>query len=136
MNTDRLPVDRDELLRVQTFLVSLLDADDTPEHVREQAQQRFDELDHLLCFAGADVPNCGVLLAFCGYSEALEEILEGYPPEVLAYQETRVMLARRAAELADSPRFSDLFRLDAVDSLNQILGSIKRAADELLLEVQ
>jgi hypothetical protein len=133
MTTDKLAVDRDELARVAMFLVKLIDADDTPEPVREEARQRFDELNVWLAYGGREVANVTQLFVRCGYSRAVEEILAEYPPEVLEYQAVRVMIARHAADLADTPHFSDLYRLDMVDSLNQILASIKRCAAGLVV---
>jgi hypothetical protein len=129
MSNDRLSVDRDELTRHAQFLVNVIDNPNTDAAMREQAQQRFDELSDLLCYAGGEVPNVSVLFVYCGYREAVEQILPELPPEVLAEQTLRVMLIRHAAELADTPAFSDDFRLDAVDSMNQILTSLKRCAD-------
>jgi hypothetical protein len=61
MSNDRLSVDRDELTRHAQFLVNVIDNPNTDAAMREQAQQRFDELSDLLCYAGGEVPNVSVL---------------------------------------------------------------------------
>jgi hypothetical protein len=45
MTTDKLAVDRDELVRIGMFLVSVIDSESTDPALREAAQVRFDELD-------------------------------------------------------------------------------------------
>jgi hypothetical protein len=134
MTDDRVPhrltIDRDVLTREAEFLVKIIDSESTDPVIREQAQHQFAELNEWLCYRGPEARNPSLLLVYCGYKRATEEFLAELPSELLEDRAVQVILARYSAELADSPHFSDLFRLDMVDSLNQILGHLIGHADE------
>lgn len=127
---DRVNVDREFLEQEGLFLLALIEASGTPEPLREKARERFRELDIWLAYSGRELDDAPALMVFCGYRQATEDHLAALSPELVEDFPVPVMLARYSAELADTPSFSDLYRLQCVDSLNQCLGTLARHAEE------
>jgi hypothetical protein len=136
--TKELLIERDTMTEAAFLCIRTIDDPATPDDVREHARNVFSDLNFWLAFSDArsypgerTIRMVPIGMHWPGfYAEMVEELLIDLGPKVVDDQPARVALARHTAKLVDEQGFSTDYRLDSLDALNEVLASLKAAADE------
>jgi hypothetical protein len=134
-----LAIQRDTLNEASDLLCRyVIDNDELPDEVREQANFVQFALSEIACYQPASAEGeREIRLVPIGfkwaqfYTHMVDEfVLDLYGEEPTDIRSIRVLLARQSAVVVDDMLYSTDFRLQNLDTLNEILASMKREAAE------
>jgi hypothetical protein len=129
-------LDRNDIVIASAMAWARADDERRPQESREHAREFANKLGDVLCYQefgaapGDTVRLCPIGFRMPGcYVDMVENFLLDLGGEAAAWSAVHVMVARMAAQYIDNDDYSTDFRLECLDSLNLILGSLKEYAE-------
>lgn len=138
-NPKEIIVERNTLSQTLQLLDKVIDYERTPNALRKQALDLFDEWSFWMCYSNADgkrreydIELVPVGFRWPGfYKQMVAEFLMDLPERVVADHPALVQMAKQAAALVDTEGFAYDFRFEGLESLNRVLAQLKSAADDI-----
>jgi hypothetical protein len=131
-----LTIEREDLHKAASLALAVRACADTPDWLRDQADEVADSIGWWLTFGeyrgpGSTVRMIPALMSWQGaYQEMCAEFLLDTPDSVKAKYPLDVILAQGFAEAADTVGFSMDCRLESLDGLHSTLARLKDHADD------
>lgn len=129
--TERIVVQRSDVLEWARVACAVMDNEARPESVRREAQKVFDDCSHDLLYTNGPEkryhlhPAAFHVRGF--YRRLVDDLLSCLPDEAKAANPVQVNLAGLAADLVDNHQFSIDYRVEAVDALRGVLLALEPA---------
>jgi hypothetical protein len=125
---------REDVQEAALAACTVIDDPEQPEMMRLRARKKFEEWNEILCHQTPDADgerSCRLVPVGMRwrnfYTDMVEELLLDLGDEVTQQNPAYVVMGRLAARLVDNRSYATDFRLDALDALHQLIGSLKGA---------